>query len=794
MKILMVSDAYPPLFGGATRAAQQMSRQLHLRGHQVAVATAWQRGLPAVEDDDGVEVHRLRGLVSRIPAFSSDPVRYTPPPFPDPELGWRLRRLRRSFGPHVVHSYGWLTYSCLLALWGTDTPLVLAAREYANLCAVRTLVRQGREAGSSCSGPAWGKCLECSGSFYGQPKGIVATVSILAQRGALRRRVDALHAVSRFCEQMVNRYLMVGKVVPTAVLPDFREDHLELPPDHAILARLPTTPFILFVGSFRRIKGDELLIQAYRRLDNPPPLVMVGARSAEPLPDFPSGVVPLIDVPHGTLMAIWERARFGVCPSVVSEALGNTVHEGMSRGKAVIGTRPSGHEDIIRHGHDGLLVPSGDLDALTDAIAGLLADPHLCESMGAAARISARRFDEAVVMPRIERFLQDVAISDAPHARPAARVTGRRAPACTAPRRRGTMRSNSRTAVDVVAVCTASTPGNRRSELELVAGLLEVGATVAVASTDYGMVGRIRKSLNLMDVTNALSNRLAVLRALDTVSAGAFIYGTGGAALLEPRTRLRRAGIRFDALAVDNRVGYRHAGQRLLERRMVAEAALLLPWSAGTWPQIARAHHRTPISLPTPVEPFDSEAAPRGAAVVCYAGAPDKKRLDLMIGAWGLAELTEPYYLAVTGITPGEGRRWLARRGLHEPRRVRWMGHLTETQYRALTSAAAIYLAASRYEDYGIGQLEALADGALLVTTPSPGPYEALPLARSLDPRLISDESSAPSLARVLRYAHGLSETDRAHYRERARTLIAPYSRQAFRERLRTEVLPVLLD
>ena len=403
----MVSDAYPPMFGGATRAAQQLSRQLRLRGHRVAVATAWQRGLPALEDDDGVEVHRLRGLVSRIPGFSSDPVRYTPPPFPDPELSWRLRRLRRSFAPDVVHSYGWLTYSCLPALWGTDIPLVLAAREYANLCAVRTLVRQGRESGSSCAGPAWGKCLECSGAFYGQPKGIIAAASVFAQRGALRRRTNALHSVSRFCEQMVNRYVMGNKPVPAEVLPDFREDHLEKSPDQAILDRLPTTPFILFVGSFRRIKGDELLIQAYRRLRHPPPLVMVGARSAEPLPDFPTGVIPLVDVPHGTLMAIWDRALFGVCPSVMPEALGNTVHEGMSRGKAVIGTRPSGHEDMIQHEQDGLLVPSGDIGALTGGLSRLLADPDLCESMGNAARISAGRFDEAVVMPRIERFLLD---------------------------------------------------------------------------------------------------------------------------------------------------------------------------------------------------------------------------------------------------------------------------------------------------------------------------------------------------------------------------------------------------
>ena len=42
-------------------------------------------------------------------------------------------------------------------------------------------------------------------------------------------------------------------------------------------------------------------------------------------------------------------------------------------------------------------------------------------------------------------------------------------------------------------------------------------------------------------------------------------------------------------------------------------------------------------------------------------------------------------------------------------------------------------MTAPRREDYGIAQLEALADGCVLVTTPAPGPYAALPLARELD-------------------------------------------------------------
>ncbi len=407
MRILLVSDAYPPIIGGATRSAQQLACGLGERGHSVIVATAWQRGLPSFQIDHGVEVHRLRGLISRVPAFSADPVRYTPPPFPDPELVWRLRRLTRRFQPDLVHSYGWLTYSCLGALWRTRVPLLLAAREYANVCPIRILVRQGRDQGQPCSGPGWGKCVDCANSFYGQPKGLVAVLSVLLQRGWLRHRTDAVHSVSRFCEQMMRRYLIDGKSVPMEVLPDFRDEERG-DPDPEILAQLPEGPFILFVGSFRRIKGDEVAIEAYRRLRNPPPLVMVGARSMESLPAFAPGTIALVDVPHPTVPAIWDRALFGVCPSVVPEALGNAVHEGMSRGRAVIGTRPGGHEDMIEHGQNGLLVRGGDSGELAQAMQLLLDSPDLRERLGRQAQASAERFSAKVVLPRIEAFCEAV--------------------------------------------------------------------------------------------------------------------------------------------------------------------------------------------------------------------------------------------------------------------------------------------------------------------------------------------------------------------------------------------------
>jgi hypothetical protein len=93
---------------------------------------------------------------------------------------------------------------------------------------------------------------------------------------------------------------------------------------------------------------------------------------------------------------------------------------------------------------------------------------------------------------------------------------------------------------------------------------------------------------------------------------------------------------------------------------------------------------------------------------------------------------------------------------------------------------------APRREDYGVAQLEALADGCLLVTTPAPGPYAALPLAGGLDPRLVADD-----LVPALRA--GLDDPVPG-YAERALAAIAPYRRAAVDAVVSAELLPRLLS
>jgi glycosyltransferase involved in cell wall biosynthesis len=169
---------------------------------------------------------------------------------------------------------------------------------------------------------------------------------------------------------------------------------------------------------------------------------------------------------------------------------------------------------------------------------------------------------------------------------------------------------------------------------------------------------------------------------------------------------------------------------------------------------------------------------------VAYAGYPHKRGLDLLCHVWAMAARPGER-LVVGGVERERALRWLQRCGEPEPPGVEWAGPLPRPEWLRLVARARVFVNASRREDHGLAQLEALAAGCVLVTVPSPGPYEALPLARQLAPELVSDD-----LASALRA--GLDLPGREAYGERARELLRPFRADAIERVIGEQVLPAL--
>jgi glycosyltransferase involved in cell wall biosynthesis len=276
------------------------------------------------------------------------------------------------------------------------------------------------------------------------------------------------------------------------------------------------------------------------------------------------------------------------------------------------------------------------------------------------------------------------------------------------------------------------------------------------------------RTFALTDLVQARAARRAAQRGIARHEPRAIVYCSITAALLWPR----RGAISLDSLAAENRPGRHGVWQRPVERRRLAQAPLLLPWSEHALDP-ARRRQAPAIVVPVPIEGSAATGGPRDIAAVTYAADPQKRRLALVLDAWRRARRAQETLLVA-------GTDDIPRQEGVEP-----AGTLAPPEFRRLLARARAFVAAPRREDYGIAALEALAHGCLLVTTPSPGPYPALGIARQLDPRLVADDI-APALRVAL-------DDPLSGYAERAAELLAPYRREAVDRRVAEELLPRLL-
>jgi glycosyltransferase involved in cell wall biosynthesis len=117
-----------------------------------------------------------------------------------------------------------------------------------------------------------------------------------------------------------------------------------------------------------------------------------------------------------------EEADAFVLPSL-SEGVSNALLEAMAHGLPCIATDIPGNADLIRDRETGLLVRTGDADALARAMLELAADPALRERLGRAARtLVEERFDMGVIAARYAALYRELAAGARP-ARPSPRVT-----------------------------------------------------------------------------------------------------------------------------------------------------------------------------------------------------------------------------------------------------------------------------------------------------------------------------------------------------------------------------------
>jgi glycosyltransferase involved in cell wall biosynthesis len=380
VKILLVTEVYPPRAGGAGWSTRALALGLREAGHRVAVVTT----SPGPPDPDGLDVRRL---VAR---------------------GRKRVAVPRAFAAHVAGEddavlHAQHSLSALGCLAG-DRParVAVTVRDHWPVCFWSTRISQG----ALCPRCGTGPMTRCVEGRVPAPRpvswgAIPYMKADLAEKRAALRRAGASLAVSRaIADELSGAGIPRVEVVPNV---------LDAAETRAIAAPEPSFPlpprFLLFVGKLEENKGARLLVPAVAAAGTGLPLVVLGEGSLAHTLKFDAAAAGVSLVLRGwahreDVLRAMGRAAAIVFPSLWPEPLSRVLLEALALGTPMAAMDTGGTREILEDGRSGLVV--SDAAALADAVRRLTSDEPLRRRLGEGARERAEAFSPAALIPRYE--------------------------------------------------------------------------------------------------------------------------------------------------------------------------------------------------------------------------------------------------------------------------------------------------------------------------------------------------------------------------------------------------------
>jgi glycosyltransferase involved in cell wall biosynthesis len=371
MRIVYVTAHYPPDFvSGATLQVQRLAEGAARAGHDVVVLSGAIRagladGEVRVEERGGVTVHWL-GTATRIDQDVDENWR-------NPAATAALVSLLDHWRPDVVHAHALQTLGAQLLAAAADrgVPTLVTMHDLWWWCPRLFLVDRDLR--------------PC-------PLDTRTSTCACARDAAWRRaRADELgHVLARDDEVLVPsgalRDVVVANGLPAErVVVDENDVPATAPLTPGTAASVSEHVRFLYVGGDHPLKGRDVVLGAARALRWTRGWTLTLHGVARPRGwwrhvEFAPSYDP---VRVGEVMA---AADVLVIPSIARESYSLAAREALGAGLAVVTSDCLGPEEVVAHGVNGLVVPTGDAGALAAAMRSLVEDRGLLARLREGAR------------------------------------------------------------------------------------------------------------------------------------------------------------------------------------------------------------------------------------------------------------------------------------------------------------------------------------------------------------------------------------------------------------------------
>jgi glycosyltransferase involved in cell wall biosynthesis len=410
MKILLATDAFPPVCGGSGWSTYELARGLHARGHVVSIVQPRPGTMRGVRERT---YEQLRVIEYGAPA---PPVPYLRNYFKNErlyaDLADFLIDVIRGEQIEIVHGQHVMTsVPAVRAAHRASIPAVCTVRDYWPVCYWSDLIhtKDGMALCPRCSASMMTRCIKPHAHSlwpFALPMIPYMRANLARKQGGLGD-ADAIIAVSstiaadlraRSSELAAARMQIIPNAVNVAAL---QQAAATSPPPM-------TGPYALYLGKLAPNKGTSHLVRIVERANLDWPLVVAGdgperhaierdaARSRRDI-----RFLGWIDQRSA---ATWlAHASMLVFPSRGPESLSRVLIEASVLGVPLAAMNTGGTADVVVAERTGLL--SDTPEALADDVRRLRHDEPLRMRLGSAARAHAMAtFDTSVVVPRIERL------------------------------------------------------------------------------------------------------------------------------------------------------------------------------------------------------------------------------------------------------------------------------------------------------------------------------------------------------------------------------------------------------
>jgi glycogen(starch) synthase len=415
LKILLVTDSFPPNCGGSGWSTYELARGLRASGHHVSVVQPRPRQTAdGTRDYDGFAVDEIAAPAPAVPFVRN----YFKNERLWAMLAHRLAARIASSPVDVIHAQHVLTtVPAVDAGRATGTPVVATVRDYWPVCYWSDLI-YSHTADRLCEACTPANMRRCLRGRAGAA-GVGAWPLIPYMRANLRRKREGLAGAAAV--------IAVSSVIADdlrARAPELKTTRLVQIPNpvdicgiRAAADTLPRPldgPYALYVGKLEPNKGAGLLVEVAARAHLRLPLVVVGdGRLRAELEQQAAAHRGEVDLrlqgwlPREQVLAWMRHASLLVFPSKGPESLSRVLLEGAALGVPIAAMDTGGTRDIVINGETGLL--SADADGLARDAARIAGDPELARRLARQASAHVERtFDAASVLSRIEAVYDSV--------------------------------------------------------------------------------------------------------------------------------------------------------------------------------------------------------------------------------------------------------------------------------------------------------------------------------------------------------------------------------------------------